>query len=184
MFIYRFSAEICTYVRRANSILKVNPQFFYISSSISAAWLIGFLIILPFQLMLSAPWLAKARHSHGFINSDGIVKHDTVCFIHNLRLPHHLLLIFLLSDASTCQGYRNNYSHKHRTWAQCNLIPFFSCWLYFKNDCVRFLWIYVVTEVLLVMSWIMNPDPTINRVMTNQRLICHYSVYNKKNNSK
>lgn len=46
------------------------------------------------------------EHAHGFISSDRIVKHDTLCFIHNLRLPHHLLLIFLLSEAMTSPGSR------------------------------------------------------------------------------
>lgn len=57
--------------------------------------------MLLFQLMLSVWWLAKAQHAHSFTSSDGIVKHDTLCFIHNLWLPHHLLLIFLLSEAMT-----------------------------------------------------------------------------------
>lgn len=56
---------------------------------IRTAWLIGFLIILPFQLMLSVSRLAKVHHAHGFISCDGIVKHDALCFIHNLPLPHY-----------------------------------------------------------------------------------------------
>lgn len=57
--------------------------------------------------MLCVQWLAKAQHAHGFISSDGIVKHDTVCFIHHLWRPHLLLLLFLLSEAmaSWCQWW-------------------------------------------------------------------------------
>lgn len=88
---------------------------FYIFLSIRVALLIGFLIMLPFQLMLSVWWLAIAQHTHGFISGDGIVKHDTLCFIHNLRLPHYSLLMFLLSEPMTSWGSQNNNSHKSST---------------------------------------------------------------------
>lgn len=64
------------------------------------------------------------EHAHGFISSDRIVKHDTLCFIHNLRLPHHLLLIFLLSEAMTSPGSRDNNSDETRPEDSLNMTQF------------------------------------------------------------
>lgn len=64
------------------------------------------------------------EHAHGFISSDRIVKHDTLCFIHNLRLPHHLLLIFLLSEAMTSPGSRDNNSDETRPENSLNMTQF------------------------------------------------------------
>lgn len=57
--------------------------------------------------------IGKVHHAHGFISCDGIVRHGTLCFIHNLLLPRHLLLIFLLSDAMSSWCSLNNHSHNH-----------------------------------------------------------------------